>query len=66
VTTNNNNNIIMITTIIKKKLKKRSEYDLAIEISRMWKVGTKIVPVINGASGIIKNGLVQNRQLLPG
>jgi hypothetical protein len=40
--------------------------DLEIDVSRMWKVRTKIVPVINGASGIINNGLVQNRQLLPG
>ena len=32
----------------------------------MWKVRSKIVPVINGASGIITNGLDQNRQLLPG
>jgi hypothetical protein len=31
----------------------------------MWKVRTKIVPVINGAFGIIKEGLDQNFQLLP-
>jgi hypothetical protein len=32
----------------------------------MWKVSTKIVPVIIGAFGTIKEGLVQNLQLLPG
>jgi hypothetical protein len=30
----------------------------------MWKVGTKIVPVIVGAIGTIKKGLDQNLQLL--
>jgi len=32
----------------------------------MWKVRTKIVSVINGASGTVKKGLDQNHQLLPG
>jgi hypothetical protein len=32
----------------------------------MWKVRTKIVPVINGASGAVKKELDQNLQLLPG
>jgi hypothetical protein len=40
--------------------------DLEIEVSRMWKVRTKIVPVIIGALGTIKVGLDQNLQLLPG
>jgi len=31
----------------------------------MWKVRTKIVPVITGTLGTIKNGLDQNLQLLP-
>jgi hypothetical protein len=39
---------------------------LEIEFSRMWKVGTKTVPVIIAASGTIKKGLDQNIQLLPG
>jgi hypothetical protein len=30
----------------------------------MWKVRTKIMPVITGALGTIKKGLVQNIQLL--
>jgi hypothetical protein len=32
----------------------------------MWKVRTKIVPVIIAALGTIKKGLDQNLQLLPG
>jgi hypothetical protein len=39
---------------------------LEIEVSRMWKVRTKIVPFITGISGKIKKGLDQNLQLLPG
>jgi len=39
--------------------------DLEIEVSRMWKVRTKIVPVIIGALGKIKKGLGQDLQLLP-
>jgi len=36
------------------------------EVSRMRKVGAKIVPIITGALGTIKNGLYQNIKLLPG
>ena len=46
---------------------KLSKYkDLEIEVSRIWKVRTKIVPVIIVALGTIKKGLYQNLQLLPG
>jgi len=37
--------------------------DLEIEVSRMWKVRTKIVPVITGALGEIEKGLDRNLQL---
>lgn len=40
--------------------------DLQIEISRMWNVKTRVVPVIVGALGTVKRGLKQNLQLLPG
>jgi hypothetical protein len=40
--------------------------DLGIEVSMMWKVGEKFVPVTNGALGTIKKGLVKKLQLLPG
>jgi len=50
-----------------KETEKRSKYkDLEIEVGRMWKVRTKIVPVVIGALGTIKKGLDQNLQLLPG
>jgi hypothetical protein len=49
------------------KTEKPSRYkDLAIEGSRVWKMRTKIVPVIIGALGTIKKGLDRNRQLLLG
>jgi len=35
---------------------------MEIEDSRMWKVRTKIVPVMIGALGTIKKGLDQNFQ----
>jgi len=57
----------MIQTLIKKGTAKLSNYkDLEMEISRTWKVRTKTVPVVLGASGTIKKGLDQNLQLLPG
>ena len=40
--------------------------DLENKVSRMWKVRTKIVPVIIGALGTIKKGLDQNLRLLAG
>ena len=46
---------------------KLSKYkDLEMEISRIRKVKTKILPVIIGALGTIKKGLDKNLQLLPG
>jgi len=52
---NNNNNW---------KLSKHK--DLEIKVSSIWKVLTKIVPVIIAALGTIKKGLDQDRQLLSG
>ena len=50
-----------------KETEKLSMYkDLEIEVSTMWKVRTKVVPVIIGALGTIEKGLDQNLQLLPG
>jgi len=47
--------------------KKLSKYqDLEIEVSRMWKVRIKIVPVIIGALVTIKKGLDQSLLLCPG
>ena len=39
---------------------------MEINVRKMWKVKTKIVPVFFGALGTIKKGLHKNRQVLPG
>jgi hypothetical protein len=44
----------------------RKYKNLEIDVSRMWKLRTKIMPVITGALGTIKNGSYQNIQLLQG
>jgi len=50
-----------------KENKQLNKYkDLEIEVSRMWKLRTKIVSDIIGALGTIKKVLDQNVQLLPG
>jgi len=68
------NTCLLITTAIPnysnintKETEKLYNYtDLEIEVSRMWKVRTKIVPIIIAALGTIKKGLDRNLQLLPG
>jgi hypothetical protein len=55
----------MIPTLKPKKLKNISKYkDLDVKFSRMWNVGTKIVPVIIGARAKIKEMLDQVLQVL--
>ena len=39
---------------------------MEVEIRRIWKVRTKITPVITAALGTIKKGLDKNLQLLLG
>ena len=57
----------MIQTLTQKETEKLSNYkDLKITVCRMCTVRTKIVPVTIGASGTIKKGSDQNRQLVPG
>jgi len=46
-----------------KKLKKKS---LCIEIKRMWNLKCTIVPVINGATGIVTRRLKENLEAVPG
>ena len=50
-----------------KNLKKKSKYkDLEIEIRRMWKVNTTIVPIVVGALGLISNDFDQYTKEVPG
>jgi len=69
---NNNNKLVDIaiqddSNVNTKETEKLSKYKvLEIDVSRMWKVRTKTVPVIIGALQTIKKGSVQNLQLLPG
>ena len=50
-----------------KENEKLSKYkDLEIEVSRMWKLRTKIVPIMTGDLATTKKGLDRNLQLLPG
>jgi len=47
------------SNINKEETEKLRKYkDLEIEVSRMWKVRTKVVPVITGALGTIKKELI--------
>jgi hypothetical protein len=56
----------MIQILTQKELKKLSKFNyLENEVSRMWKLRTKIVPVTTGALGTIQRGF-GNFKLLPG
>lgn len=53
--------------IATKEFEKLSKYkDLEIEIEKMWKLKTRIIPVVIGALGIIKNGTKQHIERIPG
>ena len=55
------------SNVNRKENEKLSKYkDLEIDVSRMWKVRTKIVPIIITALGTIKKALGKNLQLLQG
>jgi len=59
--------MIQTSTQKKKTPVKISKYvEWEIGFRRMWKLRTKIAPVIIGALGTIKKGLDQKFQLLPG
>jgi len=59
--------LLVDSNVNTKETEKLSKYkDLEIKVSRMWKVMTKIVPLIIGVLGTIKKALDQNLQLFPG
>ena len=44
-----------------KEMEKKSKYkDLEIEIQRMWKMKTVVIPIVIGALGTIRKGMEEN------
>ena len=44
-----------------KEIEKKSNYkDLDVEIHRMWQMKTIVIPVVVGALGTVKKGMVEN------
>lgn len=69
----NNNTCILVDVSVPsdrntsiKFTEKLSKYkDLEIEIGRMWRMSTQVVPVVIGALGVIKRGLERRLNKLP-
>jgi hypothetical protein len=53
--------------VIKKEAERILKYkDLTIEIQRMWKVKTRVIPVIIGATGVISKSFRKYISNIPG
>ena len=53
--------------VVQKEAEKKSKYkSLCIEIQRMWNLKCTIVPVINGATGMVPRSLRKNLETVPG
>ena len=54
-------NVTCDKNVSSKEIEKRSKYkDLEIEIQRMWKMKTEVIPIVIGALGTIKKGMENN------
>jgi hypothetical protein len=52
---------------VQKKAEKKLKYkSLGIEIQRMWNLKCTIIPVIIGATGIVKKNVRKNLETIPG
>jgi hypothetical protein len=52
--------------VVQKEAEKKLKYSsLCIEIQRMWNLKCTIVPVINGATGIVTKSLRKNLEAIP-
>ena len=50
-----------------KEIEKIAKYkDLEIEISKMWSMKTKVIPVVIGALGLIRKGINRYIEQIPG
>ena len=54
-------------SIVQKEVEKKLKYrSIAIEIQRMWNLKCTIIPIINGATGIVTRSLRKNLEVVPG
>ena len=50
--------------VLKETEKKSKHKDLELEIQRMWHMKTVVIPVVVGALGPVKKGMVENLSLI--
>jgi uncharacterized oligopeptide transporter (OPT) family protein len=59
--------IIIIINVIQKEAEKKLKYkNLSIEMQRMWNMKCFVIPVIIGATGIVRKSLQKYLETIPG